>query len=720
MTTSTPSAGADTPASPLFTRQAPLLEYTDLAAHLAATADAATVRTLLTISRQPAADRIAAALDERTDLPVEALALLVAVRPGLRSATTRLKEHLFPAGRGCHRFTRAIAALAHRPESLELDFTADERFAEAAAEADPGAVLGVLTDALAAPRLDLRREEGLRALTVARAARGHISDPLAHAARQVLERTRLAALTDPLLRRRAALLEDLSRHTGGLTRALQVWFDDLVAGVGTPEQARAASEYLDRACAHLAAAHHGDHHGDHAALPGQRWQQVTATARAARTARAHHERWRQAWHDTLITADGSRWADVQRPLVTAYNLLTVHAREVCGDLPAPPTPAQCWASDPSGRQLLHLAADHLTGCDGQRPLEHFDDALLIAFTRALTKNHRDKIPAALHIHAMIAAVKAARSKAFINDATADPRIGLVIPMRDEAGRISAPSLQAPDGHDAIGVKLAQLAWLFDARPGARAHVLLVDEAPDAASARAARAVLETAPAHPQIHISVATHPARIGDSAKGGAVLWGLARLLNDGWPILAYTDLDLTYPLDQLGLLLHRLDQPGVGAVIGSRRTGDAYGYYPPAGPTPTATLYRQAACELLGLEVGDPQAGFKAFSAPFLRAVLPQVHDRQLSFDTELLALVQRAGGSITETGVCSLHRYTEGLAAPRDYDAMLAAVHAQATRHGLDPATRATPVYDRIRKAGSLHAAAQSATPATPLLPLSPAPK
>ncbi|OUC97731.1 hypothetical protein [Streptosporangium minutum] len=348
MTTSTPSAGADTPASPLFTRQAPLPEFSDLAAHLAATADAATVRTLLTISRQPAADRIAAVLDERTDLPVEALALLVAVRPGLRSATTRLKEHLFPTGRGCHRFTRAIAALAHRPESLELDFTADERFAEAAVEADPGAVLGVLTDALAVPRLDLRREEGLRALTVARAARGHISDPLAHAARQVLERTRLAALTDPLMRRRAALLEDLSSHTGGLTRALQVWFDDLVAGVDTPEQARAASEHLDRACAHLAAAHR-----------------------------------------------------------------------------------------------LHLAADHLTGCDGQRPLDHFDDALLIAFTRALTKNHRDKIPAAVHIHAMIAAVKAARSKAFINDATADPRIGLVIPMRDEAGRISAPSLQAP-------------------------------------------------------------------------------------------------------------------------------------------------------------------------------------------------------------------------------------------------------------------------------------
>ncbi|MFI6883790.1 hypothetical protein [Streptosporangium canum] len=552
----------------------------------------------------------------------------------------------------------------------------------------------------------------MRALS---AARRHRADALDRAAYEALERTRKATLTDPLHDRRDALLGALATHTGGLTRALQVWFDDLLTGIDIPEQARTALEHLDQAAEQLTTAHHGDT----SAIPGNRWQQVTATVKAVRAAHTHHERWQQAWHGTLTTADGSQWASVQRPLIATYDLLAAHARAICGQLSAPPTPAQCWATDPRGRELIHLAADHLTGHEGQRPFDQFDDdALLIAFARALTKNRRDMIPAGLHLHAMIAAIKAARSKAHIIDAAADPRIGLVIPMRDEAGRIRAPGPDTPDGHDAIGAKLAQLTWLLDARPGARAHVLLVDEAPDGASARAARAVLDTVLPHPQIRLSVATHPAPDqGGSAKGGAVLWGLSQLLEDGWPILAYTDLDLTYPLDQLGLLLRHLDQPGTGAVIGSRRTHDAYGYYPPAGPIPTARLYQQAACELLGLAVGDPQAGFKAFRAPILRTALSHVRDHQLSFDTELLLLVQHAGATIAETGVCSLHRYAEGLGASRDYDAMLTAVHAQAARHGLDPDTRTTPVYDRIRAAGSLKAAAQHTAP---LLHLSPRPE
>jgi hypothetical protein len=143
----TPRAPATFPAladSPLLTRSLSGGEYADLAVHLAATAapDSATVRALLSITSQSVSGRIARALQERTDLPPAILAILVAAHPDLNEATARLTDHLFPAGTRCHRFTRAMAALACQPETLDPGFTATDRFASAAAAADPSTLLG--------------------------------------------------------------------------------------------------------------------------------------------------------------------------------------------------------------------------------------------------------------------------------------------------------------------------------------------------------------------------------------------------------------------------------------------------------------------------------------------------------------------------------------------------------------------------------------------------
>jgi hypothetical protein len=55
---------------------------------------------------------------------------------------------------------------------------------------------------------------------------------------------------------------------------------------------------------------------------------------------------------------------------------------------------------------------------------------------------------------------------------------------------------------------------------------------------------------------------------------------------VIAHTDLDLTYRLDRLGLLLAALDRPGPGAVIGSRRLPDSHGYYRPLPPITGASF--------------------------------------------------------------------------------------------------------------------------------------
>jgi hypothetical protein len=681
--------------SPLLTTPRPDAEYADLAVRLAGHAPPApaTITRLLSITEPGAARRIAAALDARDDLPPDALALLVASRPALRQATARLKNCLFPDDAdGCHRFARTIAALAYAPETIDAAYLATTRFTESAQTADAGTLHSLLGSLLKAGVLTDAAGAALSALLVARRAAGTPVTAFDMALAGALARTRDAGLHAALDARHEQAISEIAAHAGGLTLAASLWYDALRAAATTPGQAEDALAAASDAGRMLAV-------GEEPALSWPaaraRWQQVTAAARTGRSGG-----WDQAWDQGAVTPDGSAWDPAQRGLAAGYALLTAHVLDRYGRTGTPPAPDRCWAADPAGRALLHTVADHLTGHLGHSPLGHFNDTLLIEFIRGLAKNRRDKIPGDLQVHGLIAAVKAARSKAWLTACPECTSVGIVIPARREASRVLPAGPGNEDGLDAIAAKTAQLAWLLEASPGARAEILLVDEDPDGASATAAR---RAAAAHPRIRLSIAGRDE--AGSAKGGAVLWGLAQLQGAGHTVTGYTDLDLTYPLDQLGVLLAALGQAGGGAVIGSRRLPDSHGYYPPAGPDPVALLYQQAVRELLGLDVTDPQAGFKAFTASALDDALPQVADHGLSFDTDLLAAVSAAGHAVTETGVAALHRYTDGHAGtPRDYDAMLRAVYEQAVRHGHDPASRATPVWDKIR-AGGLAAAARS---------------
>jgi hypothetical protein len=711
MTTTTTASRTFLPLaeSPLLTAPRPDNEYTGLAVRLAerAAPDPATITRLLAITELGAARRIAEALGARDDLPPDILALLVASRPGLQQATARLKSYLFPgAGTGaCHRFARTVAALAHAPETIDTGYLATARFTESAGTADTDMLHSLLSPLLKAPALGDEADAALGALLAARRAAGAPVTAFDTAVAGARARARSAGLRAALDARREQTVSEIASHTGGLTLTAGLWFDAVRAAAGTPGQAADALAAASEAGRLLGA-------GEEPAMPWPaaraRWEQVTATARSST---AHSRTWDQAWEAAAATPDGSAWDPSQRGLAAGYALLAAHVLNQYGRTGTPPDPDRCWATDPAGRALLHTVADHLTGHLGHSPLGHFDDTLLTAFIRALAKNRRDRIPGALQVHGLIAAVKAARSKAWLTARPTGISVGVVIPARGEARRCLPPGPGNEDGQDALAAKTAQLAWLLEARPDARAEILLVDEDPDGASASAAR---QAAAGHPRIRLSVASRHEE--NSAKGGAVLWGLDQLHGAGHAVIAYTDLDLTYPLDQLGLLLGALDQPGTGAVIGSRRLPDSHGYYPPAGPDPATLLYRQAVRELLGLHVTDPQAGFKAFTASALHDALPQVADHGLSFDTDLLAAVA-AGHAVTETGVAALHRYTDGHAGtPRDYDAMLQAVHQQALRHRHAPSERATPTWDKI-KAGGLAAAARS-QPAS--VTISPAPR
>ncbi|MCZ7379745.1 glycosyltransferase [Micromonospora sp. WMMC250] len=686
--------------------ESPLLSHhgeedVDLAVLLATTADPepATVRALLSITAALAADRIARALDERTDLPLTSLALLVAHRPDAKQATGALRGRLFPDSSSpgaCHRFARTMATLVHQPASVDDAYLDSERFRASAAAADPAVLEQLLAPILDGGTLPGPAQSGLLALLDARAGRVPTA-PLDLAGATALDRARQQQVRAALLARREQTIRDLADHTAGLTLAAELWFDSLTATADTPAQASQALAVAENAANSLAS---GEDPACAWPAVRRRWQHVTAAASAAG---AQSGGWEQAWQAAEFTDEGARWDDTQRALVAGYDLLANHVRSTWGSPDTPPTPDHYWAADPAGRALLHLVADHLTGHQTHSPLPHYNDQLLIAFVNGLAKNRHDNIPADLHLHGLIAAVKAARSKAALLTRPVPADLGIVVPMRAEAHRLTAMHCD-----DALTVKVAQLGWLLQACPDAHADLLLVDESTDGASARAARAIDVD---HPQIRVTVVQRPD--DTSAKGGAVLWGLTELAGAGRTILAYTDLDLTYPLEQLGLHVAALDQPGVGAVIGSRRRPDSHGYYPPTGPTPTTRLYQRAVRDLLHLDATDPQAGFKAFPATALRTALPLTADHSLAFDTDLLAAIARCGHTVAEVGVAALHQYVEGhRSTPHDYDTMLNGVYRQALRHGLDPETRRTPTWDRIRQAGSLAAAAAKSTTTTML--------
>ena len=347
-------------ASPLFTGAGPQDGTAELAVRLArrSALTPQSITTLLTVPDPAAADRIAAAFDERTDLPPGMLARLVAHRPDLRHATAQLKNVLFPDRNGaCHTFARTVAALAHRPDALQHQHLAGERFQAAAAAADPDVLLEVLGHLFTTTPLAGPVDAALGALLNARAELPPTAfDRAAAAAR---ERTRRTRLTAALTARRGETVREIAEHTGGLTLAAEHWYDALTAAAEIPEQA-------GHALALAAVAGPALLTGQAAACPWpgvhRRWNQLLAHRPQGNTTR-----WDDAWSQAAANADGSRWDTSQRALIAGYDLLADHARTTYPDADAPPTPDTCWAADSAGRQLLHEVADHLTGHLGTAP-----------------------------------------------------------------------------------------------------------------------------------------------------------------------------------------------------------------------------------------------------------------------------------------------------------------------------------------------------------------
>jgi dolichyl-phosphate beta-glucosyltransferase len=154
-------------------------------------------------------------------------------------------------------------------------------------------------------------------------------------------------------------------------------------------------------------------------------------------------------------------------------------------------------------------------------------------------------------------------------------------------------------------------------------------------------------------------------AGKGAAVRRGL---LTSSSPFVGFYDADLATPLATLEPAIAALTD-GADAVIASRHAAGASFVVPqPLRRRAGGNLFRLLTRSLVP-GVADTQCGFKFFRREIVQTAIARVRTTGFAFDVELLAQVQRAGGTIVELPVAwtdaagsTFHPVRDGLASFR----------------------------------------------------------
>lgn len=147
-------------------------------------------------------------------------------------------------------------------------------------------------------------------------------------------------------------------------------------------------------------------------------------------------------------------------------------------------------------------------------------------------------------------------------------------------------------------------------------------------------------------------------SVKGGAIIYGMRKALNDGADYIISTDQDGSISLAEEGVLLKPILTGEADASLGLRHG------HPAAVDRPFARRLKHHAFLMFAklnipqiAQIKDTQVGFKAFSRDLLSKILPLSieggFDPQFeyggSFDVNLLGRAKKAGANIAQVAVC-----------------------------------------------------------------------
>lgn len=223
-----------------------------------------------------------------------------------------------------------------------------------------------------------------------------------------------------------------------------------------------------------------------------------------------------------------------------------------------------------------------------------------------------------------------------------PELSIVIPCYNEGARLE-PVVHALIGHLRVSGRAAAT------------EVLLVDDgSQDNTWSLIASLTLE----HPHL-----VRGARLAvNQGKGAAVRHGLRAARGE---LVLYADADGATRWSDLDVLVAALDDPRVGAAVGTRD-----GHQVEAHPLRRAVghLFRLAARALVPVGCDDTQCGFKMLRSSVLPDVLDRLRIDRYAFDVELLWWVRHAGWAFACRDVAWTHQPGSKVHVVRDGCRML----------------------------------------------------
>ncbi len=268
------------------------------------------------------------------------------------------------------------------------------------------------------------------------------------------------------------------------------------------------------------------------------------------------------------------------------------------------------------------------------------------------------------------ALKIAESRRIIRDLEAPLTITLVNPVYKETGRIQRRA-EHPHGEDSIRYKLKVLRELESLNPNFSARFLVVDdECPQHSGELAEQILKEFADEYSSgkyrvLYLGKAlneqdpdvppglTHKDGENRSVKGGALLFGMRKAINDpveGLHILVDNDADLSIHPAQLGVLVQPILEGKSQAVAGSRRETDSVALIGASRNTRGQLFIQiwQHFLPQLAKQISDTNRAFKAFTSEALKQILYDIRAYTFPYQIELLQACISAGVPLRRLGI------------------------------------------------------------------------
>jgi len=249
------------------------------------------------------------------------------------------------------------------------------------------------------------------------------------------------------------------------------------------------------------------------------------------------------------------------------------------------------------------------------------------------------------------AAKLAESRRFLERFPTNVKLGIVFGMWGEQNRLRPCDDDNPNGEDSLRTKLDQLAWVTR-DTNVEWTLYPVDDGCPHGSAGLAEKMAAKHPLRNRVkvmrlseHLPGAKGTSLEGlesaeDSRKGGAVICGAQRALEDGVDAVIVTDADNSVHMAQIGLLLQPYLEEGFRAVLGTRKHGNSVLVKQESrwgvGIGLLRHMQRMVGSAIFSRGIRDTQAAFKLYDRELLAEILsnPVVFD--FSVDTDWIAAV------------------------------------------------------------------------------------